>query len=363
MIKSCYIHIPFCQNICSYCDFCKQFYQKNKVKNYLKKLSDEVKRDYKQEVLDTIYIGGGTPTCLALNELNELFQITDSFLKSSTIEFTMEANVETLTKEKLECMKKHGVNRLSIGIESISSKTIQFLERNHNQNEIIEKVSLARKIGFQNINVDLIYAIPGETIDDLKRDLDFILSLGVEHISTYSLIIEDHTKLSIHHVQPIDDELDQEMYAYIIQTLKDHEYIHYEISNFSKNGFCSQHNLCYWHNEEYYGFGLGAASYVQNVRSCNTRSASHYPNKKNEEEKLTEDDRIEYEVLLNLRLKDGLSFALFKDKYGKDFCDCFEYQSLIDEGLVIEENHHLMIPENLWYVSNEILVKILQNKK
>lgn len=363
MIKSCYIHIPFCRTICSYCDFCKQFYDQDKVKNYLEKLSQEVRDCYQGEALDTIYIGGGTPTCLDLNELEELLAITDSFSKSPSLEFTMEANVETLTKEKLACMRKHGVNRLSIGIESVQPHLLTFLERHHDPKDIREKISLARQFGFQNINVDLIYAIPHETIEDLKKDLQFILSLEVEHISTYSLILEDHTKLKIHQVQPIDEELDQKMYECIIHTFSQYGYQHYEISNFSKEGYSSKHNLCYWHNEEYYGFGLGAASYIKEVRSCNTRSFSHYPSKKVEEETLTKEDQIEYEVLLNLRLREGLSLNRFYTKYGRHFEDCFDYQVFVKDGLLVEEDSHIKIPEKYWYVSNEILVKILQNKK
>lgn len=362
MIKSCYIHIPFCRTICSYCDFCKQFYDSKKVKNYLEKLSDEIHRDYQGDVLDTIYIGGGTPTCLTIDELELLFQMMDSLSKSSSVEFTVEANVETLTEEKLMCMKRHGINRLSIGVESVQSHAISFLERHHKKEEILEKIRLARKIGFSNINVDLIYAIPGETLDDLKKDLDFILSLDVEHISTYSLMIEDHTKLKIKHVEPILDVLDQEMYTTIIQKLKKYGYYHYEISNYAKEGFQSKHNLCYWHNEEYYGFGLGAASYIKGVRSSNTKSLLHYPNKKMEEEFLSEEDKVEYELLLNLRLKDGISLEQFQEKYGSELKRHYQIQNLLDNGLLMEENGFLFIPEKFWYVSNEILVKILQNK-
>ena len=362
MIKSCYIHIPFCQTICSYCDFCKQFYDSKKVKTYLEKLLQEIQREYQGDVLSTIYIGGGTPTCLELDELEFLFQITDDLQKSSSIEFTMEANIETLTKEKLMCMKKHGVNRLSIGVESVQVHAVSFMERNHKKEDFIEKIRLARELGFSNINLDLIYALPIETIEDLKNDLTFILSLDVEHISTYSLMIEDHTKLKIHHVEPISDVIDQEMYEMIIRLLKNNHYQHYEISNFAKEGFQSTHNLCYWHNEEYYGFGLGAASYLHGVRSCNTRSLVHYPSKKIEEELLSEDDRMEYEVLLNLRLREGISFPAFKEKYGREFKDCYDYEKMVKDGWLQEENNSLSIPEHFWYVSNEILVKLLQNK-
>lgn len=363
MIKSCYIHIPFCNTICSYCDFCKQFYNKKKVKEYLEYLEEEIKSTYKKEELDTIYIGGGTPSCLDLEELEQLFTITDSLKKSKNYEFTIEGNFSSTTKEKLELYKKHGVNRLSLGIESINKENQKFLERNEDKDEIIEKIKLMRDLGFSNINVDLIYALPQETMEVLKEDLDFITSLKVEHISTYSLIIEEHTKLKIKKVKNIEEELDEQMYFYISKYLTTKGYNHYEISNFSKEGYESRHNNCYWNNEEYYGFGLGASSYIGNIRKTNTRSLEEYKNQKEiEKETLTEEDKIEYEVLLNLRLSKGINLIAFEEKYHKKLEDIYPYQNLIKENLLIEEKNHLRIPEDRWYVSNEIIVKLLENK-
>ena len=193
MVKNCYIHIPFCNTICSYCDFCKQYYNKKKVKDYLKKLKEEIDNNYNNEPLETIYIGGGTPTSLNLEELTELFEITDSLNKKDNLEFTVEANIDSITKEKLLLMKEHKVNRLSIGIESINKNNLKFLNRKLDINEAKEKIELIRSLGFNNINMDLIYALPIESKEDLLKDIDFLTSLNVEHISTYSLIIEDHT--------------------------------------------------------------------------------------------------------------------------------------------------------------------------
>ena len=279
MVKNCYIHIPFCNTICSYCDFCKQYYNKKKVKDYLKKLKEEINNNYNNEPLETIYIGGGTPTSLNLEELNELFEITDSLNKKDNLEFTVEANIDSITKEKLLLMKEHKVNRLSIGIESINKNNLKFLNRKLDINETKEKIELIRSLGFNNINMDLIYALPIESKEDLLKDIEFLTSLNVEHISTYSLIIEDHTILKINNVENIDDQLDEEMYNLIKKELEQKGYIHYEISNFSKPNYESKHNMCYWHNEEYYGFGLGAASYINNIRKTNTRSLTNYPNK------------------------------------------------------------------------------------
>lgn len=363
MVKNCYIHIPFCNTICSYCDFCKQFYNKKKVKDYLKKLKEEIDNNYNNEPLETIYIGGGTPTSLSLEELTELFEITDSLTTKDNLEFTVEANIDSITKEKLLLMKEHKVNRLSIGIESINKNNLKFLNRKLDINETKEKIELIRSLGFNNINMDLIYALPIESKEDLLKDIEFLTSLNVEHISTYSLIIEDHTVLKINNVENIDDQLDEEMYNLIKKELEQKGYIHYEISNFSKPNYESKHNMCYWHNEEYYGFGLGAASYINNIRKTNTRSLTNYPNKYLEEEKVDESSKIEYEVILNLRLLEGIDLIRFKEKYNKDFNELFDYQELVNNNLLEIVNNHLRIKEEYLYVSNEIIVKLLQTRK
>ena len=232
IVKSCYIHIPFCKKICSYCDFCKMFYNEQLVDKYLISLEKEIDSLYKNEVLETIYIGGGTPSSLNLNQLEKLFKIINKLNKSSNIEYTIECNFETISKEKLELFKKYGINRLSFGIESINEDNQKLLERENKKEEIINIIKTAKSLGFNNINVDLMYALPNETLEVLNKDIDFILSLDVEHISTYSLIIEEHTKLYINNITNINDELDEEMYKLICKRLKENNYLHYEIVTF-----------------------------------------------------------------------------------------------------------------------------------
>ena len=212
MVKSCYIHIPFCKKICSYCDFCKIFYNEQLVDKYLISLEKEIDSLYQNEVLDTIYIGGGTPSSLNLNQLEKLFGIINKLNKSKTIEYTIECNFETMSNEKLELFKKYGINRLSFGIESINEDNQKLLERENKKEEIINIIKTAKSLGFNNINVDLMYALPNETLEVLNKDIDFTLSLDIEHISTYSLIIEEHTKLYINNTHNINDELDEKMF-------------------------------------------------------------------------------------------------------------------------------------------------------
>ena len=365
MVKHCYIHIPFCKKICSYCDFCKMFYQEDIVDQYLNRLEKEIKETYQNETLETIYIGGGTPSSLSIKQLQKLFSILSILKKDKNIEFTIEGNIETTTKEKLLLYKQQGVNRLSFGIESIHPKNQELLERTFQKEETETILMEAKKIGLNNINLDIMYALPTENLKQVKEDIEYILSLNPTHISTYSLMIEPHTKLGIQKRKPISQDLDAKMYDLIKKELKKANYIHYEISNFSKAGFESHHNLCYWHNQEYYGFGLGASSFLSNKRITNTRSWTNYKKGKiqKEIEVLSKQDQIEYEILLNLRTKEGINLKEFQNKYQKELSNLYQYQHLIEKKYLIEEKDHLFIPEDKWYISNEIIVQLLGCEK
>ena len=349
-IKSCYIHIPFCKKICSYCDFCKIFYNEKQIDKYLTALEKEIDNTYKGEHLETIYIGGGTPSSLSIDELKRLF--------------TIECNFDTTTKEKLDLFKEYGINRLSFGIESINEDNLKLLDRESKKEEIIEKINYAKSIGFNNINVDLMYALPNETLEVLNKDIDFILSLDIEHISTYSLIIEEHTKLYINKTTNINEELDEKMYKLICEKLKENNYHHYEISNFSKENKYSKHNTCYWNNDEYYGFVLGASSYINNYRNTNTRSISEYlkGNYIKEKELVTIEDKEKYEILLNLRKSEGISLGKFKNLYSVDFLDKYNIEYLLKNNFLKLDNDKLYISEDKWYISNEIIVKIIEGE-
>ena len=184
-MKSCYIHIPFCNSICTYCDFCKMYYNSEWVDKYLNTLEKEISKYYKGEELSTIYVGGGTPTCLNEKQLEKLLNIINILNKNETIEYTIETNVESLNIEKIKLLKKYGVNRVSIGVQSILEKNIKYLGRNHTKEQVSFLIKELKENGIKNINVDLIYALPNQTLDNLKKDLDFILRLDVFHISNY----------------------------------------------------------------------------------------------------------------------------------------------------------------------------------
>ena len=360
MVKSCYIHIPFCKKICSYCDFCKLFYSTHYVDKYLDTLKEEIHNYYHGEILDTIYIGGGTPSSLSMDELKKLFSILSILKKSDSCEVTMEANFDSITKEKIDLFQKFGGNRISFGLETTHSWILEKMGRSLDLDYVKSIISYCKEIGLDNINIDLMYAFPEETLEDVSSDLSFILSLDVFHISTYSLILEEHTKLYIEGEKNISEDLDYEMYQLICSKLSNYD--HYEISNFAKDGYYSKHNFCYWCNEEYYGFGLGASGYIDDVRYSNTRSISHYLQKKfhNLEENLSKYDKMEYEVILNLRTQFGISKDKFFRIYHCHLEDVYDISSLLSDGYLVDDGKSISIPKKYWYLSNEILVKILE---
>lgn len=355
---SIYIHIPFCNNICSYCDFCKVFYNKKYINSYLDNLEKEIKERYNGEVVNTIYIGGGTPSCLSLDELKKLFNIIKIFKLDDNIEFTIECNIESITYDKLVIMKENGINRISIGVESFNDEIIKLLGRKHNKIEVFNKINIVKEF-FNNINIDLIYAAYDD-INILKDDIKCFLELDIPHISLYSLIIEDNTKLKIYGFENIDEDIDFEMYKFIENTLEKNDYVHYEISNYARIGYESKHNMVYWNNDYYYGFGLSSTSFINNERRVNTRNLSKYLDGdyfgySNFED---EDERMENEIMLGLRKLSGVNLNFFKKKYNKDLKEVFNIEHLIRDGYLEVEDNYLKINKKYIYVSNEILVKL-----
>ena len=361
-MKSVYIHIPFCNTICSYCDFCKMYYNKVLVDKYLDSLELEIKSRYKGEVIETIYIGGGTPSSLSIKQLKRLFSITSIF-STDIKEFTFECNIDSIDEDKLIFLKKNGVTRISIGIESINKDILKDINRSHTKDEIIKKYNLVNKY-FSNINLDLMYGFCDETISILKEDLDFILSLNPKHISIYSLILEEHTKMYINKYERVSDDIDRSMYEFICSYLEDNGYNHYEISNFCKDKYKSLHNLTYWNNLEYYGFGLGSGSFIYNKRITNTRSINHYldGNYVLEEEILSKEDLMIYEAILGLRKIDGISLLDFYKKYNVKFFDIFDIIDLVDKKVLVIDNNRIYISKDYFYVSNSILEHFLEVK-
>lgn len=365
MTKAVYIHIPFCKTICTYCAFCKFYYYEDIASSYLDTLKKEIEDNYTPEdIIETIYIGGGTPSDLSIVNLKKLLEIIKMFNKKEECEITFECNID-IEAEKLNLLHQNSINRLSFGIETINQKYLKTINRCQTKEEITAKIKLCRKLGFSNINGDLMYAFQEETIEDLKEDLDFLLSLDLEHISTYSLMIEPHTKLYLENYHSTQEETDAKMYEYIHKNLLKKGYQHYEVSNYSKEGYLSKHNMTYWQNKRYYGFGLGASGYLKNTRYTNTKSLNKY-NKKNyiqEKETISQIEEMQYELILGLRTSKGVSLEEFKKKYQKNIEDIFDYDDLLQKKLLKIKDKVIYIPYNKWYVMNQILLRFLEVKK
>lgn len=361
MIDSIYIHIPFCREICTYCDFCKMLYLGKLSKNYFTALEKEFSDRYMKEQIKTLYIGGGTPSVLNDNDLEKLLNIIGSINLSENYEFTFECNIYDINEKLLLKLKQMGVNRLSIGIESFDKDNLSLMGRSGNFFDAKKKIELARSLGFTNINLDIIYALPHESLNTLKNDIKLLLKLKPEHISTYSLILEDNTLLKLKGYKSINEDLDSKMYNYIIKKLKKSGYNHYELSNFSKKEYESQHNLNCWNNEEYYGFGLGAAGYFAGVRYQNTRNLNDYLKGKtiSDKEIVSKDSMMKYELMLGFRKINGINILDFQNKYNVSIFEAFKIKDLIKDKSLILKNNQLYINPKKLYLMNEILLKII----
>ena len=354
-----YIHIPFCSHICSYCDFPKVLYDKKYINNYLDNLEKEINKRYKHELVKTIYIGGGTPTSLDYNELERLLKITTIFNKDSTIEFTIESNIESLNNKKIDLLKQYGINRISLGVQSFNDNNLYDMGRKHTGIDAITLINKLKK-DFDNISIDLIYGI-NNNIDIVKEDIDTFLSLNIPHISCYSLIIEDNTIYGINKREYINDSIEYKMYNYIKDTLKKNGYIHYEVSNYSKPGYQSLHNTNYWNNGKYYGFGLGAVSYINNHRITNTKNLSKYLKGDYIKEDIYENKkiRISNSLILGLRKTNGINIEKFNKDYKVNILNLYNIKDLIKDNKLIIEDNRLYINPKYFYLSNDILINFI----
>lgn len=356
---SVYVHIPFCSNICSYCDFSKMYYNKNYVEKYLNTLENEINTRYKGEVVKTLYIGGGTPSSLTITELKQLFRIINIFNISDDYEFTIEANVENLTLEKIKLFKDNKVNRVSLGVQTFDEDNLMHLNRKHTKEDVFNCIKLLKENNITNINIDLIYGIDND-INKIKKDIEYYLKLDIPHLSCYSLILEENTILNNKNTTYIDEEIEYKMYEYIEKSLEENGYIHYEISNYAKKDYESKHNLVYWNNNYYYGFGLSSVSFIDDYRITNTKNLTKYLNNnyiyENEYEDL--DLKMDNELMLGLRKIEGINLTIFKGKYNKDLEEIYNIDDLLKEEYLIKGNNYLKINKKYIYLSNEILLKI-----
>ena len=369
--SSAYVHIPFCTQICYYCDFSKVFIKNQPVDAYLEHLIQET-RSYEIGKLRTLYIGGGTPTALSAQQLAYLLTELPKVMDLSEVEeFTIEANPGDLDPDKIAVLKDSQVNRVSLGVQTFDNKMLKKIGRSHQEQDIYDNIRHLKQAGFNNISIDLIYALPGQTMDQVKENVAKAIDLDIPHMSLYSLILENHTvfmnRMRRGKLPLPKEELEAEMFEYIIEELEKAGFEHYEISNFSKPGFESRHNLVYWDNAEYYGLGAGASGYVDGIRYKNHGPIRHYleaieaGKARITEEHLTLEEKMEEELFLGLRKKSGVSKARFEEKFGVSFDQRYGQvvASLTEQGLLVPDDKQVRMTKRGLFLGDTVAEKFI----
>lgn len=347
-----YIHIPFCVKKCYYCDFISYSDKFEMQQNYVKKLLEEIRQNKKilmENKISTIYIGGGTPSSIESKYIKEILQEiynVSNIQDTKNLEVTIEVNPGTINKEKIEMYKKYGINRISIGLQSTNNSILKSIGRIHNYEQFLDTYRISREAGFKNINVDLMLGLPNQTIEDLKESIQNVIKLQPEHISVYSLIVEPGTPIekmiNIGKLKLPNEEEERNEYKYVKNYLELKGYKHYEISNFSKSGFESKHNMNCWEQKQYVGFGIAAHSYINATRYSNTCNLNEYLNNNSNDiktihETQNKNDMEREYMLLGLRKLDGIKISKFKEKFGDNPIYLYrkELEKLVKEELLI----------------------------
>lgn len=360
-LKGLYVHIPFCESICHYCDFVKAI-PKNQaaIDTYLDVLIEEISTYQNHfESIDTIYIGGGTPSMLTTQQLERLLMALSAIKPS---EFTIEVNPESYTEVKGELFRTYGINRISLGVQTFNPELLKYLNRKHQNEDVFRVVRHLKAMGIERISVDLIYAIPKQTMEDLKYDLEQINKLDISHVSCYSLILEEKTYF--YHLylkgqfQQMDEDTEAQMYGYVISELKKQGFEHYEISNFQKHGHYSKHNLLYWTLKPYIGVGLGAHGFIDGYRTYNQRSMPKYLEKPQMEKTFqTKEVLIQDEMIFGLRKTKGIDLNEINQKYQIDLLDLYpQIQEKIKIGLLEIKGDRLMLTEQGLFLGNQVFM-------
>lgn len=377
-----YVHVPFCKQKCKYCDFisfqnCENYF--DDYFEYLKKeiteKANEINSENKKILIDTIYFGGGTPSIVCEKYIEEVLnKIYEYYNVSENAEITVEVNPGTVDKLKLEKYFEIGINRLSIGLQSTDDKLLKMLGRIHTYKEFENTYDLARKIGFKNINVDLMIGLPNQSLENVHDSLEKIVQKNPEHISVYSLIIEENTKMfdliEKGELELPDEDVERKMYWSVKKFLEENGYIHYEISNFSKSGFESKHNANCWNQHEYLGFGIAAHSYFNNIRYSNIDNLRQYiENWKNEQsvynivfhEHQNKDDMMKEFMMLGLRKIDGVKISEFKEKFVDNPIFVFRNQlnKLVKEGLIEVLDNNIRLSDKGLDLANEVWMEFV----
>ncbi|WP_288226327.1 radical SAM family heme chaperone HemW [uncultured Enterococcus sp.] len=375
---SAYIHIPFCEHICYYCDFNKVFLEGQPVDEYIEALLKEARLSLSEhpiEKMETLYIGGGTPTSLNAAQLDRLLGGLREILPYENGEFTVEANPGDLSAEKLDVMRNFGVNRISMGVQTFDDRLLKKIGRKHNAQDVYDTIQLLEKKDFRNVTIDLIYALPGQSLESFRDTVERALALDLPHYALYSLILENQTmfmnwvRRGKMHLP--EQEVEAQMYAETIEAMEKAGRMQYEISNFAKPGFESKHNLVYWNNQNYFGIGAGASGYLENRRYKNRGPIQHYLKSLNddrlpilEEEHLSEREQIEEEMFLGLRKILGVEKAVFEARFKQSITDVYGdvIEKLKQQKLITETDTSIHLTQTGLFRGNDVFEEFLLNK-
>ena len=367
---SIYIHIPFCESRCHYCDFCSSLLTESNVEKYFEYLRKEIKshEDFlRDKLIDTVFIGGGTPSSVDPKFIKEIMEDLSAFEFSKDSEVTIESNPNSLTREKAQVYFSSGINRISIGAQSFNEEILKRIGRIHKKEDIYMAVDNARSAGFENINLDLMLALPGQKFSDIEESINEVEKLKLPHISYYSLILEERTKLyRDHENSPLafpNEVEDRKMYHYVVDELEKIGLKQYEISNFAKEGYECRHNMAYWKLRDYISFGLSASSNIGNLRYTNFYDFKDYYEalEKNKSpivfsEKLSKTDRMNEFVMMGLRLNSGVDIDEFNEKFNENFLKIYEQEieKNLKSGLIILDDDNLKLTEKGRDLSNQV---------
>ncbi|WP_175614894.1 radical SAM family heme chaperone HemW [Piscibacillus halophilus] len=375
MDRSVYIHIPFCHEICHYCDFAKIYYNRELADAYLENLRKEMGLYIGNQTISprTVYLGGGTPTSLNENQLEFLLKTINEFINVEQVEeFTIEANPGEFEEGHVKIMKDFGINRVSLGVQVLDDEFLKLLNRNHTVGDVQKTVEMLQHYDLNNISMDFIYALPDQSIDHFKKTLDMALAFDLPHYSAYALQIEPRTVFHMRHQQgklnkpPEEDEA--EMLLMLMEMMEGAGKRHYEISNYAVKGFESQHNLTYWNNEEYYAFGAGAHGYLNQERYVNLRPVNHYNEALEKGQKpilhrdvITLKEKLEEEMFLGLRRASGVTDHEFIHKYGVSLFQLYEkeIQDLQHKGWLEREDDRVYLTKNGLMFGNDVFASFL----
>ncbi|MGC4019414.1 MAG: radical SAM family heme chaperone HemW [Muricomes sp.] len=385
-----YVHIPFCVRKCAYCDFLSGVADEKEHQRYVAALIKEIhgyrKSYYENYEITTVFVGGGTPSILTGQQMSDIFEaLRQSFQITKEAEITIEVNPGTAAKEKFHFWRQAEINRLSIGLQSVNDGELRMLGRIHTYQDFLDTYQMARECGFQNINIDLISAIPGQTVESWKKTISTISQLQPEHISAYSLIVEEGTPFyhwygdsednqrggmeKDRYLTLPDEDTERAIYELTEELLLQSGYKRYEISNYAKKGYACRHNLGYWERKEYLGIGLGASSLLNHTRYHNTSDYEKYIREvegqteiREDIEKLTLSDEIEEYMFLGLRKTNGISVKDFEIKFGWEITDVYgkELKKLEAKGLLIISGDRIYLTRHGINVSNAVFVEFME---